>query len=522
MGKEINKTKPSSLKATLALTYNQGASQFSKEAKETKTYEKYKEFKEFRKIIDREAKKRNAKPYELIDYFAEHKEELLNLLKKKDSTSQKFSKIYTHAEMEKIKSQLLKPGKLTKTGRTTINENYASGEVESWRAEGVEYHIKVEDIMKLVGKNPKVYITQLKNISLLMGMTQEQQFNNSTKEARCEFKLSYYAERRGYTKKEILRGGNFFNELKRDLLTGAYTTYRIDKIIIEGKKYTRHGIPNFYILDEPENSGDNWIVKFNDPWKDWILQVLNGNAKQYFIEERKAIEDRHTTENPYLFLFYMQLIKRKRSNLLTTPIKVINLLEDMKLPEQILARPKECFKLLKECLIYFSENYRPVPELESFKLYNDYHKTKTLPLPIAISEAFKDYEYEDFKDLIKSMGLKDIREAYISFKRPHKKAGHKLNKEENELLAGVLNWFEGNITKIPYRDQESLIKNYIIKLGYDYFKGLFETEANKYNADPVDFLTRVLPGKVKDKTEADNRSYISGISGDVFNDFPDR
>ena len=93
MGKEINKTKPSSLKATLALTYNQGASQFSKEAKETKTYEKYKEFKEFRKIIDREAKKRNAKPYELIDYFAEHKEELLNLLKKKDSTSQKFSKI---------------------------------------------------------------------------------------------------------------------------------------------------------------------------------------------------------------------------------------------------------------------------------------------------------------------------------------------------------------------------------------------------------------------------------------------
>jgi len=492
-------------------------------------------------FIKKEAKRRKFDIAEMLDYFAEHVEDLTQFLEKpisafekspipgqlsifKEKDLKKFRKIYEHAEMEKIKSQLLKPGKLTKTGRTTINENYASGEVESWRAEGVEYHIKVEDIMKLVGKNPKVYITQLKNISLLMGMTQEQQFNNSTKEARCEFKLSYYAERRGYTKKEILRGGNFFNELKRDLLTGAYTTYRIDKIIIEGKKYTRHGIPNFYILDEPENSGDNWIVKFNDPWKDWILQVLNGNAKQYFIEERKAIEDRHTTENPYLFLFYMQLIKRKRSSLLTTPIKVINLLEDMKLPEQILARPKECFKLLKECLIYFSENYRPVPELESFKLYNDYHKTKTLPLPIAISEAFKDYEYEyeDFKDLIKSMGLKDIREAYISFKRPHKKAGHKLNKEENELLAGVLNWFEGNITKIPYRDQESLIKNYIIKLGYDYFKGLFETEANKYNADPVDFLTRVLPGKVKDKTEADNRSYISGISGDVFNDFPDR
>jgi len=521
MGKEINKTKPSSLKAMLALTYNQGGFKqpqlFSiEENREFKTNKKFRDF------INKEAKKRNAKPYELIDYFTDHKEELIKLLKKKDSTSKKFSKIYEHAEMEKIKSQLLKPGKLIKTGRTTINEDYASGEVEIWRNKDVEYFIKVEDTVKLEGKNPKVFVSQLKNISLLMGLIQEQQFNNSIKEAKCEFKLSYYAERRGYKKGEH---GKILNELKSDLLTGALTAYRINnREIIKDREYIRHGISSFYDLLEPikDHSGINWIVEFKSIWKNWILEILNGSARQYFVEERKAIEDRKTTERPYLFLFYRQLIKRKRATLFTQPIKVINLLKDMKLPDKILIRPKECFELLRECLIYFSEHYQPVPELESFKLYNDYHKTKTLPLPIAITEAFKDYKYEDFKDLIKSMGLKDLREAYISFKRPHKKAKHKLNKEENELLVRILNWFKDKITKIPYRDQESLIKNYIIKLGYDQFDRLFETEANKYNADAVDFLTRVLPGKVKDKTVADNKLYLSGMSDNILNDFPDR
>ncbi|MBA7494310.1 hypothetical protein ES702_04885 [subsurface metagenome] len=187
----------------------------------------------------------------------------------------------------------------------------------------------------------------------------------------------------------------------------------------------------------------------------------------------------------------------------------------MKLHDQILARPKECFKVLRECIIYFSENYKPVPELESFNLYNDFHKTETLKLPLSISEAFKKYDYKDFKDLIKAMGLKDIREAFISFKRPHKKTKRKLNKEENELLARVLNWFEGQVTKIPYIDQESLVKGYILKLGYYDFKELFEEEANKHNASAVDFLTRVLPDKKKAKIEIDNKSFISEISNDV-------
>jgi len=34
---------------------------------------------------------------------------------------------------------------------------------------------------------------------------------------------------------------------------------------------------------------------------------------------------------------------------------------------------------------------------------------------------------------------------------------------------------------------------YIKKLGLDYYKELYEKEANKYNANALEFLTKVLP-----------------------------
>jgi len=455
----------------------------------------------FYKIIKEESYKRSVKPLELIDYLVNHREELLGLLEKKDLKYRKFTKIYEHAEMEKLKSQILKPGRLKKTGKTLLDEAYTKGEVEVWKNKDVEYYVKVDDMMKLGGKDPKVFVSQLKNISLLLALTQEQQFNNERKEAECDFALSYYAERRGYTKEELKNiGGATFEELKKDLFTGAYTTYRIDKVVINGNEYIAHGIPNFYTLLEPikDHPGINWIVKFNEPWKSWTTEILNGEAPRFFIKDSKAIEDRHTTERPYLFLFYMQLVKRKRANLLSMPVKVKNLLGDMKLPEKILIRPKECYKVLMECLTYFSEHYKPAPEIESINIYSDFHKTKATKLPLSISEAFKSYEYKDFKELLISMGIKDIREAYISFKRPYRKPKKelKLNEEETRILNRTLKWFDGQITRIPPADQESLIKMYIKKLGYDNYKTLFEYEANKVNVNAIEFLTKVLPLKL--------------------------
>jgi len=484
------------------------------------------QFSYFRNLINNESKKRKVKPGELLMYFAEHKKELLEFLEELSPSSKKkiiktlipkFSKIYTHSEMENILKEVLVGEKLKNKGMQTVDipmigEESITGEVMVWENKGIEYFVKADDILKLDGKNPKAFATQWKNISLLMGITQEQQYNNSTKEAKCEFAFPYYAERRGYTKEEIIRGGNFLKELRRDLMTGAYTTYRIDRAIIEGKEYTAHGIPNFYILYEPKEHENKWKVEFNNPYNSWIIKILKGEAKQYFITDPKAIEDRITTEKPYLFLFYIQLTKRKQKILTTKPIKIINLLKDMKIDEQILARPKECFELIRECLIYFNENYKPTPEIESFNLYNDFYKTKTVKLPLSISEAFKKYVYKDFKEILKSISIEDIRESYISFKRPHtkpKSSKYKLTKEDEELRDNILEWTEEweklrnySIEKTE-EERRKYIDDRIRQYGNQLINDLFEEEKNKKRPSAYHFLFCTLTGRENEDMDWD-------------------
>jgi len=421
----------------------------------------------------------------------------------------KFKKFLTHSEIENIMQKVFKTQKLTNKGISTIEE---AGEVNIWESKGVEYIVKVDDLLKLEGRPPKVYVSQIKNISLLMGMIQEQQFSNSTKEAKCKFMLSYYAERRGHTKEEIVKSGNIYTELKRDLLTGAYTTYRIETIIIEGKKYTRHGMPNFYILDEPKDPKNEWIVTLNSPYSDWTEKILNGEARQYFVTDSKAIEDRETTNKPFLFLFYMQLIKRKQKNLVSMPIKIGSLLADMKIDDQILARPKECYELLKECLIYFSKHYDP-PELEQFFLYNDFRKTQKVKMPLYISEAFTRYSYDDFKGLLLAIGVKDIREAHISFKRPYIIPGKKhkhfvLTEADEELIEEILVWAEnweeyqeGN--KIPFTKDKryKFLSDCVRYLGHDRFMASWVNERAYHVDDPIGYFTKRLPELLKEDKE---------------------
>ena len=97
------------------------------------------------------------------------------------------------------------------------------------------------------------------------------------------------------------------------------------------------------------------------------------------------------------------------------------------------------------------------------------------------------------RDSLKAIGIKDIREAYISFKRPYvnpKKST--LNEEEERLLITTLKWFEGWEWKIPPKDRESLTKRYIKKYGIVEYGSLFNKEANKTNPNAIDFLTKVL------------------------------
>jgi hypothetical protein len=473
--------------------------------------------KAFRQFIDQEAKKRDITPLEMIDYFGENKEELTGLLKKKKIEYPKFSKIYTHSEMEDIMHNLLVTQGLKEKSKNLQDKSITetNGAVKVWVGKGVDYIVNVEDIIKLEGKPPKVYVSQKKNLLLLMGMIQEQQYDNAVKEAICTFKLSYYAERRGYTKEEIQQGGNFFNELKRDLLSGAITSY--GKILVKGKKYTVFN--SFYALYMPDDPGGEWMVEFNNPYKNFVIQILNKEARQQFVKATKAIEDRTTTDKPYLFLFYQQLTERKRNSLITMPVKIGSLLTDMKIRDKMLSRPKDCFNILKECLIYFHEHYQPTPEIESFNIYNDFHKTQTIKLPLNISEAFKELPYEDLKDLLKAIGIKDIRDAYISFKRPpaaiHKKHGHfVLSEADEELINEIMAWAkeweeyeEGN--KIPFTEEEryKFLSDCIKYLGHEALDKSYLEELNRKREnhfgdyhidDPIGYFTKRLPGMLKE------------------------
>ncbi|MHB1347842.1 MAG: hypothetical protein ACYCXK_10155, partial [Candidatus Humimicrobiaceae bacterium] len=83
--------------------------------------------------------------------------------------------------------------------------------------------------------------------------------------------------------------------------------------MIDGKEYKVHGMPNFYKLYEPKNPKTDWIVEFNAPYNEWVVEVLNGEAKQFYIYNPKEIEDPETSKRPYLHLFYREYIKMKRS-----------------------------------------------------------------------------------------------------------------------------------------------------------------------------------------------------------------
>jgi len=376
------------------------------------------------------------------------------------------------------------------------------GLVAIWQSGNVEHFIKQTDLAKLKDQTPKVYVSQDKNIKLLLALTEQQQFKNKEKKAEASFTLKEYAKLRGYTEKEIKVGGKFLAELKRDLITGAYTTYRINEITINGKKYIAHGIPNFYILLEPENPKGRWQVKFNTFYAESILKILKGEAKQYFTHYLKEVADRKTTEKPYLHFFYNQLIYRKQAGKATIPKKVVNLLKEMGVNIQVLKRPYKCFEILKECLIYITTNYPE--ELESIYFFNDFNKEKEKHLPLSSLKALEDFNYKDFKEILKVIGIKDIREAFISFCRraetralPRPEITPTLQEDSELLISEILEWADrciewDKMTTLTREGTEQFLKDFLRYVGFDRLNELFRQEAQATYPNAVRFLTKTL------------------------------
>lgn len=87
-----------------------------------------------------------------------------------------------------------------------------------------------------------------------------------------------------------------------------------------------------------------------------------------------------------------------------------------------------------------------------------------------------------------------------NYKRNHLKESkgffNKVNTGEEEiLLQRTLEWFKHWEWKIPADIRERLVKGYIEKYGIDYYRELFNREANKNEPNAIEFLTKILPGK---------------------------
>ena len=276
---------------------------------------------------------------------------------------------------------------------------------------------KKETGLSLIPTPPKLGVSQAKNIDALGFMLQQENWkrekDGKERLAELEFSLKDYAKTRGYDNTQIARGGKFFNELKKDLFTGAYTTYRLDKVIIDGKEYTAHGLPNIYILLEPKNPKNKWRITYNEPYK---TSYLNGG--QYYPILLEAIQDKGTDKKKGFLYFFFKLVmsyEGEWKNRRKPPLKVSTLLEKIEAGDRTKERPQEAFKVLAECIYYTATHYeKTIKEVRFF----DSGKCEKMEV-IKDPARFKEWDYESFKkEVLTPLGLTDIREALISFNTP--------------------------------------------------------------------------------------------------------
>ncbi len=273
---------------------------------------------------------------------------------------------------------------------------------------------KPDQVLSLIPTPPKLGVSQAKNIDTLGFMLQRENWKREkageTKKAELEFALKDYAKMRGYNDANISKGGKFLDELRRDLFTGAYTTYRLDKVIIDGKEYTAHGLPNIYVLLEPKNRKDNWKIVYNEPYKNYYI-----NGGQYYPILLEAIKDKGTdNQKGYLYFFFKLVMSYASTGDFKTQLKISTLLDKIRVGDEAKTKPQEAFKVLCECIYYTATNYKTIKEVRFF----DSGKCEKVKV-ITDLEKFKSWNYGDFKkEVLAELGLTDIRDALISFNTP--------------------------------------------------------------------------------------------------------
>jgi len=270
--------------------------------------------------------------------------------------------------------------------------------------------------LDLIPDPPKLGVSQAKNMIALGYMSQIENWRREKagkpKKAELEFALKDYAKTRGKSDTQIAKGGSVIDELKRDLFSGAYTTYRLDKVEIDGKIYIAHGIPNFYTLYEPVNKKNKWRIVYNELYRNYFI-----NKVQYAPVLIQAMQDTDTDNEKGFRLFFVNRVMEYPN--FRTPLKVSTLLNNINAGDRIKDRPKEAFKVLCDC-IYYTTKFKTPTVLKEVKFF-DSGKYENFKL-ITDLEKFKDWKYDNFKnEILNALGLTDIREALISFSNTSQK-----------------------------------------------------------------------------------------------------
>ncbi len=255
---------------------------------------------------------------------------------------------------------------------------------------------------------PKITVSQAKNIDTLICLLEKK--NRQRKIAKLqetgeiEFSFSEYAKIRGYTDSDIKKGGNFNNELKRDLISGGITSYITEK----DKSYL---IGNLYNIEVPKvKSKGKWKIYFNEPYRSYLL-----NVKQYYPILLKAIADKRSNEKKGYLYFFIKEVLRMRNNPETGhqgQQKVITLLKRIKVSNYTTDRPEKSYQALAEGIEYIANNYPE--ELSELRLINPKYKGK--PQVFNDLSIFAKTPYKEFKKkYLEPLGVSDIRDPLISF-----------------------------------------------------------------------------------------------------------
>ena len=282
-----------------------------------------------------------------------------------------------------------------------------TGEAQ-FRKEGQRFFQSRREAEILLPQPPKLE-TQLKNlwaIGLLLQKVNEPRFKKGEPPVfEVDFSLAEYARIRGYTDEEIKKSGKFYEELKKDLITGAKTTYTLKDVVIDGKKYTLYGVPNFYMLAEPAEKKGKWKIIINEFYGGDFLP-----GGQYYGIPAEVIADRESTHTENLFVL---LLKRYEGGSEWTssvgPLSVSKVIDSITDSQRARDEQAETYKVLAKCLIYAWKK----DLLEAVRFYTPNLKRTKAVEDISLFEL---WSYEDFKaEVLRPLKLDDIRESRIKF-----------------------------------------------------------------------------------------------------------